>query len=76
MVLDGSGADPAAWWALRLYAELVKPGTEAERTRRLVAVASEATKADIAANRELSEDLVAVLSGVWPTRLAQHGDAK
>ncbi len=63
MVLDGSGADPHAWFALKTYA-------------RLVAAENPELAADLEAMLGLLPGGGMLSGGVWPAEKAQHKDAK
>lgn len=64
MVMDGSGADPHAWLALKVYAASVR--------------SVNAKLADDLERMLGNEPCSAIegMGGLWPVELAQHGDAK
>lgn len=78
MVLDGSGADPAAVVVLKVYAALVDFPSDPNGRQAAAAYAAELVgKAgpEVAKNADLAADLRAMLRGEWPASLAQHEDA-
>jgi len=65
MVLDGSGADPHALLAIRVYAASVRAENPqlADDLERMIGLTG-------------GDNGRVITGGVWPAELAQHGDAK
>lgn len=77
IVLDGGGADPHAYWAIRLYACLLAgTHTPEEIFLSLARQMGEPGAPRGEADMGLALDLNRMLAGNWPPELAQHKDAQ